>query len=190
MIAKTKTYPLKLCVSAMMVAAEIVLNRFCSINTAGWKIGFSFVPVVLTAMLYGSGMAALVGGLSDLCGALLFPIGPYHPGFTIVAALAGWNYGFFLHNTDVHRSFVFGEIHFTTQWKKTGFWHMLLPTLWNQLVLGLALNTVWVSMLYGSRTYWGWFLYRLPEYAVMIPVIMLLMPALMRIASTVRAHMT
>ena len=62
--------------SAVLVALEIVLNRFCSINTFGWKIGFSFVPVVAAAVVYGPVVGAIVGGLGDLIGALLFPIGP------------------------------------------------------------------------------------------------------------------
>ena len=31
--------------SAVLVALEIVLNRFCSINTFGWKIGFGDKPI-------------------------------------------------------------------------------------------------------------------------------------------------
>jgi riboflavin transporter FmnP len=37
----------------MLVAMEIVLNRFVSIKTPFLKIGLSFVPVVMGAMLYG-----------------------------------------------------------------------------------------------------------------------------------------
>lgn len=191
MTAKSKTYLRirKLCIVAMMIAAEVVLNRFCSIKTAGWNIGFSFVPVALTAMLYGPGMAAAVGGFGDFIGALLFPIGVYHPGFTVIAALMGFNDGIFLHGTDVHLQLSENEFHFTVHFGKIGFWHMLIPTLWNHLVLGLIVNTAWVSMLYGSKTYWGWFLYRLPQQAIMIPVTMLLLPILLRIANIVRTQL-
>ena len=85
--SKTKLRWLSSC--AMLVALEIVLNRFCSINTAGLKIGFSFIPPMLAAMLYGPATSALVYALSDFLGALLFPIGPYHPGFTVCAAGMG-----------------------------------------------------------------------------------------------------
>ncbi len=192
MNAKTKSYVRvrKICVAAMMIAAEVVLNRFCSIKTAGWNIGFSFVPVVLTALVYGPGMAAVVGGLSDFIGAILFPIGVYHPGFTIIAALMGFNDGIFLHGTDVHWQLGQNEMRFAVRWNKIGFWQMLIPTLWNHLVLGLCVNTAWVSMLYGSKTYWGWFLYRLPQQAIMIPVTMLLLPVLTRIADLVRPRLT
>jgi len=157
-----------LCSCAMLVALEIVLNRFCSINTAGLKIGFSFIPPMLAAMLYGPATSALVYALSDFLGALLFPIGPYHPGFTICAAGMGLMLGLMLY------------------WNKISFWHIVIPVVVNCLVLGLVVNTFWVSQLYGSKTYWGWFLYRLPEYAVLIPVQILLAPILKRLSDMLR----
>ena len=38
----------------MLVAIEIVLSRFCSISAWNIKIGFSFVPVAVAAVLYGA----------------------------------------------------------------------------------------------------------------------------------------
>ena len=66
------------------------------------------------------------------------------------------------------------------------FPHILLPSLINNLILGLGVNTLWVSILYGSRTYWGWFVYRLPEYAILIPVNLLLLPVLLRLADQLK----
>ncbi len=104
---------------------------------------------------------AVVGGLADLVGALLFPFGPYFPGFTVTAALMGAVYGWFLHG------------------KKAPFFpHILLPSLLNNLILGLVINTVRVCILYGSRTYWGWFVYRLPEYAILVPMNLIFLPLL------------
>lgn len=154
---------------AMMAALTVVLNRFCSIHTAGWTIGFAFVPVALTAIVYGPAAAAAVYGVADLVGALLFPFGPYFPGFTATAALMGAVYGWFLHGRKVKF-----------------FPHILLPSLINNLILGLGVNTLWVSILYGSRTYWGWFVYRLPEYAILIPVHLILLPVLLRLADQLK----
>lgn len=152
---------------ALLTAMEVVLNRFLSVNTAGLKIGFAFVPVVVAAILFGSPYAAIVGGLSDLLGAILFPIGPYHPGFTVCAALSGAVYGWFLHRGE-------GE-------KIRFFPNIVMPALINNIGFGLLVNTVWVSMLYGSKTYFGWFLYRLSEYVVLIPVNLCLIPVLLRL---------
>ena len=158
---------------ALLVALEIVLNRFCSINTMGLKIGFSFVPIVVAANLFGPVPAAAVYALSDFLGAILFPIGPYHPGFTLCAALMGLTYGFFLSSKN----------------GKTGFLNILAPVLINQLVFGLLINTIWVTMLYGDKkNYIGWFLYRLPEYAILIPVALVLIPVLLRLCRELKKY--
>ncbi len=174
-----------LCVCGMLVALEIVLNRFLSINNAGWKIGFSFVSPMLAAMLYGPGTSALVWGLADFLGAILFPIGPYHPGFTICCALMGGLYGIFMHRTPFHIGLGGGNLtlSLTLRWGKIKFYNILIPVLVNCLALGLVVNTYWVSTLYGSKTYWGWFLYRLPEYLFAIPVQVVLATILVKLTA-------
>ena len=82
---------------ALLTAVEVVLSRFLSISTWNIKIGFSFIPIVVAAILYGPIEAGVVGALSDFLGAILFPIGAYFPGFTLTAFLTGCVYGLFLH---------------------------------------------------------------------------------------------
>ena len=120
-----------LTVIAMLTAMEIVLNRFFSINAWNIKIGFSFVPVVAAAILYGPLAAGTVGALGDFIGAILFPIGAYFPGFTLTAFLTGLVFGFFLHKRQ--------KVFFTVA--AVGI---------NQFILSLFLNTLWISALYGS----------------------------------------
>ena len=73
----------------LLVAVEIVLSRFCSINAWDLKIGFSFLPVAVAAMRLGPLEAAVVAAVSDFVGAVLFPIGAYFPGFTLTAFQIG-----------------------------------------------------------------------------------------------------
>ena len=154
----------------MLIATEIVLNRFLSINTLGLKIGFSFVPIVIAAMLFGPLKAGIIYGAADVIGALLFPIGPYSPGFTVSAVLMGVVLGLFLYKRE-----------------RLGFFRNILPpVLINYIVLGLFVNTAWVSLLYTSKGYWGWFVYRLPEYAVLIPVSIALIPAIFRLSKVLK----
>ncbi len=120
-----------LAVMGVLLAAEIVLSRFLSIAAWNIKIGFSFVPVVLAAMLYGALPAALVAAMGDFLGALLFPIGPYFPGFTLTAALTGLTFGLFLY-------------------KKNGVVSTVAAVLIVQFILGLLLNTYWIHVLYSS----------------------------------------
>ena len=121
----------KLVVMAVLVAMEIVLSRFLSFNTWNTKIGFGFIPIAAAAILLGPVEAAVCGGLADFLGATLFPIGAYFPGFTATAALTGLVFGLFFH-------------------KEQTPLRVVPAVLINQFVLGLLVNTYWISVLYGS----------------------------------------
>lgn len=84
-------------ISAILLALLIVLNRFLSIKTPLLVISFSFVPIMMGAILLGPKYSMLIAGLGDLIGAILFPFGTYFPGFTVSAALSGFIYGIFLY---------------------------------------------------------------------------------------------
>ncbi len=179
-------------VAALLIAAEIVLNRFASINTMGLKIGFSFVPPTLAAIMFGPGMSAAVWGLSDLLGAILFPIGPYHPGFTVCAVLMGLLSGLLLNSepVNIRREKEVGTFVFSISRRRVRiFPNVVVTVLVNCLIFGLTVNTAWVSMLYGSRTYWGWFLYRLGEYAILVPVEIIIIPILLRFGETLKKRL-
>lgn len=115
----------------VLIAMNIILSRFLSIHTWNLKIGFSFVPVVVAAILYGPLMAALVAAIGDIAGAVLFPVGAYFPGFTVTALLTGAVFGLFLKKT-------------------TTVLPVILSVLTVQIAGSLLLNTLWVSILYGS----------------------------------------
>ena len=116
---------------ALLIALEIILSRFLSLSAWNTKIGFSFVPVVIAAILLGPVYAGIVGALADFVGALLFPIGAYFPGFTLTAFLTGMVYGLFLY-------------------KRQSLPRILGAVAVNQFILSLLLNTLWISVLYGS----------------------------------------
>ncbi len=127
-----KKFHTKLVVTVgLLVAIHIILSRFLSINAWNIKIGFAFVPVFVAAWLYGPVPAALVGGLGDFLGAVLFPIGPYFPGFTLSCALTGIIFGLLLH-------------------KEQTMPRILTAVALNQFGVSLFLTTLWISILYGS----------------------------------------
>ena len=171
-MSKKNFSPRLLCHIAILTALEIVLNRFCSISTMGTKIGFSFVPICICAMLYGPCWAALTYGLADLVGAIAFPIGPYHVGFTIFAAVRGAVYGLLLHKGKKEKVRLFPNVIAAS---------VLCP-----VVVSLFIDTLWVAALYGSKNYWGWFLYRIPQCLVLVPVQIVLIPILDRLTSRMR----
>ena len=116
---------------AVLTAVEILLSRFLSVNAWNLKIGFNFVPIAVAAILLGSVEAGIVAALGDLIGAILFPIGAYFPGFTLTAFLTGVCFGLFLH-------------------KKRSPLRILAAVAIHQLLLSLLLNSLWISVLYGS----------------------------------------
>ena len=63
----------------VLVAIEVVLSRFLSINIWSNKIGFAFVPCALCAMLFGTGPTVILEIIADLLGATLFPSGSFSP---------------------------------------------------------------------------------------------------------------
>ena len=165
---KTNSYLVKICITAMLTAIGFVLDRLLTISTPAVKINLAFLPAVFAAVLLGPVYGACVYGLTDLIGAILLPFGPYHPGFTVCAAVMGALYGVFLYKKE-----------------KITFINIVIPVVINCLVIGLFINTAWVSMLYGSKTYWGWFAYRLLEYAVLVPVQLALIPAALKLCGRI-----
>lgn len=88
----------KLILASLLLACQIVLGRFLSIKTPIIVISFAFIPKILAGILLGPWWTMLLGVLSDLIGALLFPFGAYFVGYTISSGLSGLIYGLFLYN--------------------------------------------------------------------------------------------
>lgn len=121
----------QLVASALLIALHVILSRFCSINAWNLKIGLAFVPILTAAYRYGAVSAALVAGAGDVLGAVLFPIGPYFVGFTLSGILTGFLFGALLH-------------------RRQSPLRIVTAALVDQLVIGLLLNTLWISVLYGT----------------------------------------
>ena len=164
---QTKNRLQSLAYLAVLTAVQIVLSRFCSISTYHLKIGFSFLPVALGAVLMGPLGGAVVAGLGDFLGAILFPIGPYFPGFTLTSAIGGALYGVALRK------------------KEQRLRGLIAVVLFNQLVLGLLVNTLWISLLYGTP-YEVLLGTRVWQCCVMIPVEIFAISALMGVLPRIR----
>ena len=115
----------------VLLAMNVVLTRFLSFNAWNVRIGFGFVPVVLAALFFGPLPAAAIASLGDFLGALLFPTGPYFPGFTLTAFLTGLTFGLLLRRG-----------------RRAACTVAAVGIV--QLALGLLLNTFWIHILYHS----------------------------------------
>lgn len=135
----------------LLVAMEIVLNRFLSINTPILKIGFGFVPLAITGMLFGPKWGFIAGAMADFIGASLFPIGAYFPGFTLSVALRGMNFGLFLHK------------------RKNNWFNLILVVLINNILIGLLLTSFWLHIISGTA-FLALVKVRVIQFAILIPV--------------------
>lgn len=147
----------KLVILALLVALEIILTRFCSINTPILRIGFGFLPVAMMGIMLGPWWAAVGYAAGDILGMMIFPTGVFFPGFTLTAFLTGFTFGLFLHNREV-------------TWKR-----VLPASLMIILCFNLLLDTLWLSILMGDG-----FIALLPtrvfKCVVMLPIHLVLIP--------------
>lgn len=134
----------------ILMALHIILSRFLSINAWNIKIGLAFLATLMGAYLYGPLGGALVGGLGDFMGAMLFPIGAYFPGFTLNCAMTGLVIGLLLY-------------------RSRSFKRILIAVMIDQLVISLWITSLWISVLYGSP-YWPVVISRLPQITLMLVI--------------------
>lgn len=135
----------------LLMALQIILARFLSIQTPIVRISFGFLPLALIGILYGPWVGGVCGVISDFIGLALFPSGPYFPGFTLTVFLSGFTYGFLLYNNQ-------------KSWQR-----ILLANIIVCLLLNLALNTLWLSILMG-KGYLALLPPRIIKSVAMIPV--------------------
>ena len=141
----------RLIVIAFLIALEVILTRFCSINTDILRIGFGFLPVAMVAMLYGPLWAGAAYAIGDLLGMMIFPTAGYFPGFTLTAFLTGCVYGVVLYG------------------RPKTWLRILCAVLPVCLIINLCLDTLWLNITLGQG-----YLVLLPtrifKCAVMIPI--------------------
>ena len=119
---------------ALLLAAAIVINRFLSIKTSILQISFTFVPLMLTAIILGPKESVIVATLADVIGALLFPFGAFFIGYTISALLTGLTYGLLLSRKDefkVDKKFII---------------HLIIAALIVTIIINGGLNTLWITI--------------------------------------------
>lgn len=127
-----KTNTSRLVMMGLLMAMEIILTRFLSINTPILRLGFGFLPISILGILYGPLWAGLTYALGDILGANLFPTGDFFPGFTLSAFLTGMVFGSILYGHEV-------------TWKRS-----FLASTIVVLFIDLCLNTYWLSILMGK----------------------------------------
>lgn len=83
----------KICLTALFTILSLILSRVSVylpfFGSPLVRLGLGTVTIILGSLLLGPFYGGVIGGLSDLVGALAFPVGPYFIGFTIDSILIG-----------------------------------------------------------------------------------------------------
>ena len=153
-----------LAVCAMMLALRVVLGIFSNFTLAIMpfvKIGVTFIPIVITAYLYGPVCAAIVGGAGDVLSIILANPTAFSitPGITICCIIEGLIYGVALYQTELKLKTV------------------IIAKIADLVLCTLPLNTLVLCFLM-NMPYWTLLWYRtavlVPFAAVEVLIIMLL----------------
>lgn len=152
-ITFSKNQVFKIILTAILVALNIILERFLAYSVWNNTVSFGFITIAFAACYLGVPYSMAVAGLGDLIGALVKPFGPYFVGYTITNLLIGLFLGLFLR-------------------KNANIIKIGLGVITYKIVCSLVLNTIWTSILYrgGINAFWTVFVTRVPFVGVMTAV--------------------
>lgn len=172
----TKERVFKVILASILIALNIILERFLAYSVWNNTVSFGFITVAFAACYLGVPYAMAVAGLGDLIGAVIKPFGPYFVGFTITNLVVGLILGLFLK-------------------KNANVIKIGSAVIISKITCSLILNTIWVSILYrgGIDAFWTVFVTRVPFNSVMaiieILVITLLFSKNSRINHLIRRNL-
>lgn len=121
-----------LTLTAMLGALSVILGNFTIVITSSLKISFFFVPTRLVYNLFGPFVGIVFGASIDILNYIVKPTGPFHPGFTISAALSGMIFGLILYKKPLKLS------------------RIILASGINMLVVNILLHTFWIYTIIGD----------------------------------------
>ena len=136
----------------MLIAIAVLLGFFATIQIGEFiKIGFSFIPNELTAMLFGPFVAGIMAGISDILKFTIKSTGNFIPGFTISSILSGFIYGFILYKNPISLK------------------RIIFAKLITTIFINTILNTYWLTIFYG-KAFFILLATRIPKQLIMFPI--------------------
>ncbi len=141
-----------LCVISLLLALRVCLNFLTIPISDLCHVSFLFIVMGIIGGMYGPFVGAVCGAVGDILCYIVHPMGGYFIGFTFSAAIAGILYGVVLYKNKFRVSrIIFAEI--------------LVD-----VVINVLLNTLWISMLYGSGFLELLITVRIPKNLITIPL--------------------
>ena len=140
---------------ALLIAVHVIFSRLLAIQTPLTKISLSFLPMTLCAIKFGAGHTMILGGLADIIGAIVFPVGAYFPGYTLTEVVRGFIMGSLLH-------------------KKVTLPKTALAVALSQLICSFTMNSMWLTLT--GAEFIPTLISRIPQTAIMIPLQIIVIP--------------
>ena len=125
-----------LTLAALFVGLRIVISSFYIPVGENLYIYFNFFVTGLGSLIYGPLVGFGAGFVSDILSFIVHPIGGFFPGYTLTEMLSGMTYGLFLYRARI--SVV----------------RVALCKLTVNLLINVALGSVWSAILYGKGYYY------------------------------------
>lgn len=147
---------------AMFSALSIILGAFTVPVGNFLKIGFSSLTTVGIGFLFGPIVGGIFGAVTDVVKYMIKPTGPFFPGFTIGAVIAGCIYGSLLYK------------------KPVSIKRILVAEIAVSIICNMLLGTLWLNMLYG-KAFMAIFPMRAVKNIVLLPVNTFMTYALLRL---------
>ncbi|NMB44519.1 MAG: folate family ECF transporter S component [Clostridiales bacterium] len=116
----------------MLAAMSVILSHFTIVVTESLKISFFFLPSRIAYYLFGPFVGTIFGATIDILNFFVKPTGPFHPGFTINAALSGMIFGLILYKKPLKLSRIF------------------VASTINMILVNIILNTFWIYTIIGN----------------------------------------
>ena len=131
--------------AAFLTAISIVLTRFVYTflpiaGSQAIRLSVGEVPIILAGMMFGPIVGGITGLAADLIGVLINPQGVFHPGFTLSSILWGVIPGLLFLIFKKNKTYE----------KKYAPKNIIIAVTISFLVISLALNTLWLSQLFGQ----------------------------------------
>ena len=146
----------------MLLALKTILGFFTLNLSPVLKVGFSFLPIAISGLLFGPITGGTVGALGDIISCLITPTGPYFPGFTLNAFLSGAVYGLFFYK------------------KSITLLRVALAKTTVTVLISLCLNPLWLSVLY-SKAFWAVVSARAATNFILLPIDILLLYGVLKV---------
>lgn len=119
-------------VSGLLIAIAAVLGFFKVPVSSILEIRFQTIPMAIGGALFGPLTGGIIGAASDVICYLVKPTGPFFPGFTISYFLTGVIFGLLLRG------------------RKPTLVRIIIAESLCAVLIGILLNSVWLSVLYGN----------------------------------------